>query len=231
VAAPGSRPTREGVVPVEGGATSRPGRAKLGAVPFRQGTTALPRHRAVTAAITATLVLSSALVTALPAGATASGKVLAKDLLPPSYAKKAGFTKVVLKPTSTSKTGNKSCPNGAQEVFEDASGQTGIIAEVVGCTNNKAAATLLASVKSGTGAASSSAPTKLGSTAIERTSDGSTYAVYWRRGALLELVGYATNVPATSATSTSTTVAAPPITTAQQALLVAAALAQDHQLH
>jgi hypothetical protein len=101
---------------------------------------------------------------------------------------------------------------------------------VVSCTTTKAAAALLANVKSGTTPASATAPKQLGATAIERTSDGSTYALYWRRGKLLELVGYATNVPATSSSTTSTTVAAPPITAVQQKVLSSAALAQDHQL-
>jgi hypothetical protein len=146
-----------------------------------------------------------------------------------TYAKKAGFTKVVEKATTTSKTGEKSCPNGAQEAFEDAAGQTGVVAEVVACTTSKAAAALLTGVKSGTTAATSSPPGKLGSTAIERVSGASTYAIYWRRGQLLELVGLATDVPASNS-STSTTAPTPPINSAQQNVLSQAALAQDARL-
>jgi len=167
-----------------------------------------------------------------PAGASTptSAKALAKDLLPASYAKHAGFTKVVEKVTTSSKTGEKSCPNGAQEAFEDAAGQKGLVSEVVACTTAKAAAVLLAGVKNATSASSIGPPKRLGPTAFERTSGGSTYTIYWQRGKTLELVGLTTDVPASTSSSTSTTIAAPPITAPQQAVLSSAASRQDAQL-
>ncbi len=174
-------------------------------------------------------MLSVAIALPLPAGASTpvASKSLVKDLLPAAYAKKAGFTKTVEKATTTSKTGEKSCPNGAQEAFEDAAGQTGVVAEVVACATTQAAATLLSGVKEGTSSASSPPPTRLGSTAIERISSGSTYAIYWRRGQLLELVGLATNLATSGSSTTSTSAPTPPIDPAQQKVLSAAALAQD----
>ncbi|MGA2933385.1 MAG: hypothetical protein ABSE98_15035, partial [Acidimicrobiales bacterium] len=58
-------------------------------------------------------VLATTVVGQLPAAAstTTSPKSLERDLLPSSYALKAGFTEVLEKANSTSKTGEKSCPN------------------------------------------------------------------------------------------------------------------------
>ena len=165
------------------------------------------------------------------ASAPASAKQLAKYLLPVNEAKKAGFTKVVEKVTTSSKTGEKSCPHGAQEAFEDASGQTGLVSEVVACTTAKAATLLLTGVKKATTASTTGPPKRLGSSAFERTSGGSTYTIYWQRGQTLALVGLTTNVPASSSsTSTSTTAVAPPITAPQQAILSKAALRQDARI-
>ena len=167
----------------------------------------------------------------MPAGASTptSPKSLAKDLLPASYATKVGFTKVVIKVTTSSKTGEKSCPNGAQEEFENASGQSGLASEVLACTSSKAAAALLSGVRSGTSATSATPPKQLGSSAIERSSGSSTYDIYWQRGKTLEVVALNTNVPA-STSSTNPTVAAPPITSAQQKVLSKVAVEQDSLL-
>jgi len=165
----------------------------------------------------------------VPAGASTvtSPKFLAKDLLSVSDAKKAGFTKVSEKVSTTSKTGEKSCPNGAQEAFESASGQMGVLSEVVACTTSKAAAALLNGIRSGISGTSATPPKRLGPSAIERGGGGSTYVIYWQRGKTLELVALNTNIPATSSTSTSTTLATPPITPAQQKVLSSLAVDQD----
>ena len=62
-----------------------------------------------------------------------------------SYAKTAGFTEVAEKVSTSTKTGVKSCPDGAQEAFEDGSNQTGVKAEILVCQTKKAAAALLTS--------------------------------------------------------------------------------------
>ena len=177
-------------------------------------------------------VVLSVAAAEMPAWASTvtSPKSLAKDLLTVSFAKKAGFTKVSEKASTTSKTGEKSCPNGADEAFESASGQMGVFSEAVACTTSKAAAALLNGVRSGTSGTSGTSatpPKRLGSSAIERSGGGSTYAIYWQRGKILELVALNTNVPASSSTSTSTTLATPPITPAQQKVLSSLAVAQD----
>jgi hypothetical protein len=163
-----------------------------------------------------------------PAGASAaaSAKSLAKELLPFSYAKKAGFTQVAEKATTTTKTGVKSCPNGAQEAFQDEANQTGVAAEVVGCTTTKAAAAVLKTVRAQAQAGSPSPPKQLGSSAIEVRGGGSTYAIYWQHASIVELVALSTDVSANTS-STTTTAVTPPITAAQQKILSAAALAQN----
>jgi ethanolamine utilization protein EutA (predicted chaperonin) len=187
---------------------------------------ALAVNRKIFALAMAVALLVAAAEMPAWASTVASPKSLATDLLTASYAKKAGFTKVSEKVSTTSKTGEKSCPNGAQEAFESASGQMGVFSEAVACTTSKAAAALLNGVQSGTSATSATPPKRLGSSAIERSGGGSTYAIYWQRGKTLELVALNTNVPATS-TSTSTTLATPPITPAQQKVLSSLALEQD----
>jgi hypothetical protein len=164
------------------------------------------------------------------AGALPSAKSLSKDLLTASYAKKAGFTVVAEKPSTSSKTGVKSCPHGAQEAFEDTKTKSGVETEVLACNTTKAASALLTSVSS-QGAASGTPPKQLGTSAVERSSSGPVYTIYWRRGDVLEFVGLQTDIPASSsATTTTTTVPAPPITAAQQKVLAAAAVTEYKRL-
>jgi hypothetical protein len=189
----------------------------------------LTSNRKVLAALLVALVLPVTLAAQPAVGASplTSAKSLAKDLLPSSFAEKVGFTKVVQKAT-TSSTGVKSCPTGAQEEFVDASGKTGVEAEVVACTTVKAASAILGSAEAGT-SPFSSPPRQLGSSAAERR-NGSTYAIYWQRGKILELVVLSTAIPASSSSSTSTTTAGPPLTEAQQKILSQAASKQDSRL-
>ena len=65
---------------------------------------------ALAVAVVALLVTAAA---QMPAGASTptSTKSLAKDLLTSSYPKKAGFTKMAVKASTTSKTGLKACPD------------------------------------------------------------------------------------------------------------------------
>jgi hypothetical protein len=178
-------------------------------------------------ALALALMITLTAVGEVTAGAAIpSAKSLAKDLLTASYAKKAGFTEVAEKPSSSSKTGVKSCPNGAQEAFENGTNQSGVVAEILGCKTSKAATALLTSVaKQGT--ASMSPPKQLGPSAVERSTTGPVYTIYWTHGNVLEFVGLETDIP----TSTTTTTApAPPITAAEQSVLAAAAVNQSKRL-
>jgi hypothetical protein len=198
-------------------------------IPIRFGGRTLPINRRIFAALAVAVVLPLTVAAQMSAGASTptSPKSLAKDLLTSSYAKKAGFTKVAAKASTTSNTGQKSCPDAAREVFESASGQTALLSEVVACTTSKAAAALLSGAPSGT---SGTPPKQLGSSAVERSGGSNNYLIYWLRGNIAEVVGLNTNVPASSSTSTSTTVAATPITSAQQRILSSAAVEQNKLL-
>jgi hypothetical protein len=138
---------------------------------------------------------------------------------------------VAEKVSTSAKTGVKSCPDGAQEAFEDASNQSGVIAEVLVCQTKKAATALLTGVKA-QGAKSSTPPKQLGSSAVERSTSGPVYTIYWRQGDVFEFVGLETNIPASSSasTTTTTTAPAPPITAAEQKVLSGAAVNQFKQL-
>jgi hypothetical protein len=184
-------------------------------------------RRAVPAIAVALVVVVLTGLGEVAAGASApSMKSLAKDLMTSSYAKKAGFTEVAEKVSTTAKTGVKSCPDGAQEAFENTANQTGVIAEVLVCTTQKAAAALLASVKA-EGGTSSSPPKALGSSAVELSSSGPVYSIYWQQGAVFAFVGLETQIPASSSSSTTTTTAPPPpITAAEQKVLSGAAVNQ-----
>ncbi len=188
--------------------------------------------RNIFAALAMAIVVPATAAAPTPAGAStpASAKSLAKDLLPSSYAKKAGFTKVARKVATSSKTGLNSCPDGARETFESASGQTALGSEVVACTTNKAAAALLSGSRSGIPVTSAHPPKQLGSSAIEQLSDVSLYQIFWRRGSIVEAVALNINVAATAGSSTSTSIATLPITPAQQKVLSSAAVKQDAEL-
>jgi hypothetical protein len=178
----------------------------------------------VSAVAAALAVVVTGLGGAGAGASTPSMKSLAKDLMTSSYAKKAGFTEVAEKVSTTAKTGVKSCPDGAQEAFENTAKRTGVIAEVLVCTTEKAAAALLASVKA-QGGTSSSAPKQLGASAVELSSTGPVYSIYWQQGAVFAFVGLETRIPASSSTTT-TTAPAPPITAAEQKVLSGAAVNQ-----
>lgn len=200
--------------------------------PRSQLENSVPILRRTLPAVAVALVMVLTGVGAIGAGASTSAKSLAKDLLTTSYAKNAGFTEVAEKPSTSSKTGVKSCPDGAQEAFEDGSNKTGVVAEVLVCATKKAAAALLTGVAA-EGSKSASPPKQLGSAAIERSSNGPVYTTYWQHGDIFEFVGLETQIPASSTSSTTTTTApvpAPPITAAEQKILSNAAVSQLKRL-
>ena len=62
------------------------------------------------------------------------------------------------------------------------------------CTTSKAATALLSGTRSATSATSANPPKQLGPSAIERNGGGSTYAIYWRRGTIVEVVALIADV-------------------------------------
>ena len=193
------------------------------------------RRVVVIAAVVVVIVAVGALVAglALHSGGThasSSSTSLTKDLLPPSYAQRAGFSAVVVKAVTSAKTGEPSCSHGAQEAFEDTASHMGLESEVLSCTSGKTAGALLHSVVQGTTSASAP-PSQLGSSAVERSTQGSTYVIYWHRGSVLELVSLTIDIPATDASTTTTLAVTPPITSALQKLLSNTAVEQNSQIN
>jgi cyclophilin family peptidyl-prolyl cis-trans isomerase len=181
-----------------------------------------------TTSLVATVAAFLGLIVGVPAatGATA-GKLSTNVLVPASAAKEAGFTKVVNAPTKSTATSVAGCPDGAQEEFANASGNLGLVSEVLYCASAADATTLMQNVIStGKSKAGLTPPKALGSTAVERVSSGSTYLIVWRRGVALELTGLSTDL-SSSSTTTSTTAATVPLTAHDQQLLANAATQQN----
>jgi hypothetical protein len=156
----------------------------------------------------------------------------AKGLVTAAQAKKLGFPLVAGKPTTSDKTKVTGCGKGAQVLFENSTGKSGFVSEVLVCKSAQAAQSLIDTAKKD-GAAAATAPVKqLGSTALELAAPGSTYAIYWRQGKLFELVEFDTAIPPASSSSTTTTTsgAVVPITAQQQKTLTAIALDQNSHL-
>ncbi len=168
----------------------------------------LTLNLAVAASIGATVVAVAGSTFVVPAAAATSSasKPSTSVLVPVSAAKEAGFTKVVSAPSSTStNTGVTGCPYGAQEEFANASGNLGLLSEVLYCESAADADTLLTGLESNGKAQPGLRPPKnLGSTAVERLGSDSTYLIAWRRGAAFELTGLSTNLPSSSTTNTTT---------------------------
>lgn len=168
------------------------------------------------------LVGSTFVVPAAEATSSAS-KPSTSALVPISAAKDAGFTKVVNTPSTSTSTGVKGCPYGAQEEFASASADLGLVSEVLYCESVADADTLLKGVESnGKAQAGLSPPKTLGSTAVERVGSNSTYLIAWRRGDAFELTGLSTNLPSSSTTSTTTGTPVPLTAHDKQALANAA---------
>jgi cyclophilin family peptidyl-prolyl cis-trans isomerase len=166
----------------------------------------------------------------VPAAAATSSasKPSTSVLVPVSAAKEAGFTKVVSAPSSTStNTGVTGCPGGAQEEFASASGNLGLLSEVLYCESAADADTLLKGLESNAKAQVGLIPPKnLGSTAVERLGSNSTYLIAWRRGTAFELTGLSTDLPTSS--TTSTTMGTPvPLTAHYKHVLAIAATQQS----
>ena len=144
------------------------------------------------ASIGATVVAVVASLFVGPAAAATSSvsKPSTSVLVPVSAAKAAGFTKVVNAPSTSTDTGVTGCPDGAQEEFASASGNLGLVSEVLYCESAADATKLLKNLATnGKAQAGLSPPKGLGSTAVERLGSDSSYLIAWRRGTAFELTG------------------------------------------
>ncbi len=182
----------------------------------------------VAASIGATVFAVVGPIFVAPAASASSlaSKPSTSVLLPVSAAKKAGFTEVVNAPSTSTNTGVTGCPYGAQEEFESASGNLGLVSEVLYCASTADAVTLLKGLESNAKSlAGLSPPRNLGSTAVERLGTNSTYLIAWRRGAAFEFTGLSTDLPSSSTTSTTTGTPVP--LTAQDRQVLANAATQQ----
>jgi cyclophilin family peptidyl-prolyl cis-trans isomerase len=178
-------------------------------------------------AVALTIVLGLAVTESAATGATAGQKPSTNVLLPLSAAKGAGFTKVVAPPSVSTNTNVAGCPEGAQEQFASASGQLGLVSEVLYCQSATDATNLLQNfVSTGKAQKGLTPPKALGSTAAERAGSGSSYLIVWRNGAAIELTGMSTDLSSNSTTSTSTPTTVP-LTSHQQQQLSNAAIQQN----
>ncbi len=167
----------------------------------------LSLNLAVAASIGATVLAVVGTFSVVPAAATTSSasQPSTSVLLPVSAAQAAGFTKVVNAPSTSTTTGVTGCPYGAQEEYASATGNLGLVSEVLYCKSAAAAETLLKGLQSsGKAQAGLSPPKNLGSTAVERLGSDSTYLIAWRHANAFELTGLSTDLPSSSTTSTTT---------------------------
>jgi cyclophilin family peptidyl-prolyl cis-trans isomerase len=166
-------------------------------------------------------------VVAAAADTYSASKPSTSVLVPASVAEKAGLTKVVNAPTTSTDTGVTGCPDGAQEGFASASGNLELVSEVLYCQSAADATKLLKSVASnGKAQAGLTPPKGLGSTAVERVGSDSSYLIAWQRGAGFELIALSTSPPSSSTTSTTTGTAVP--LTAQDKQLLANGATQQN---
>jgi len=175
----------------------------------------------------ATVLAVVGAVVAVPAAAASSpaSKPSTSVLVPVSVAKAAGFTKVVTAPSTSTVTGVTGCPYGAHEEFANASGKLALQSEVLYCKSAADSGSLLKGLATnGDSQAGLRPPKSLGSTAVERLGSNSTYVIAWRRGAAFELTGLSTDLPASSANTTTGTPV--PLTASDQQLLAKAATQQ-----
>ena len=166
-------------------------------------------------------------VTTAAADTYSASKPSTSVLVPVSAVEKAGFTKAIDGPTTSTDTGVTGCPYGAQEEYASASGSLELVAEVLYCESAADATKLLQSVGSnGKAQAGLSPPKVLGSTAVERLGSDSSYLIAWRLGTAFELIGLSTSPPSSSTTST-TTGTPVPLTANDKQVLANAATQQN----
>jgi cyclophilin family peptidyl-prolyl cis-trans isomerase len=177
---------------------------------------------AVTAAVTLGVV-----TVPVATAATSGGKPSTSVLITAAAAKEAGFTKVLSAANASTATSVAGCPDGAQEEFANASGDLGLLSEVLYCASAADVTKLLKNIAAGSKEQKGLTPPKgLGSTAIERAGSGSSYLIAWQRGTAFELTDFSTDLSASS--STSTTVATTvPLTAHDQQVLASAATEQN----
>jgi hypothetical protein len=149
--------------------------------------------------------------------AASSGQVIGA-----AYATSVGFPKTVQAAKTTKVTSQKGCTTSIEAVYEDATGKTGLISDVLICTSDASAtAALAAARKHVTADPSIAVPAGLGPLSFATSTNAPEYLIVWQPHDRVGITGIDVDTAATSSSPT-----AYPITPAQSQTLANAA---DHQ--
>ena len=186
------------------------------------------RRTGAIGALMAAGLLTGALAGSGPAGATTSS--LAHRLLPASAARKLGFPSVANKATVSTKTGSKSCPTGAEVVYQNKKALTGLVVEIFLCKSPSAAKSLINEYQKSYAPNPTITPPKaLGASAVASNAGAPVFVYYWTRGSYGAFVAIDTD--ATTNSRLSTLNRHNPLTPALQSSLDQAAIKQNAALY
>jgi hypothetical protein len=153
---------------------------------------------------------------------TTTASASSAQVIGAAYATSVGFPKTVQAAKTTKVTSQKGCTTSIEAVYEDATGKTGLISDVLTCTSEASAtAALAAARKHVTTDPSIAVPPGLGPLSFATSSNAPEYLIVWQPHDRVGITGIDVDTAATSSSAT-----AYPITPAQSQTLANAA---DHQ--
>jgi len=145
------------------------------------------------------------------------------SVLSPAYARSVGFTKTYRAAAKQAVTNEKGCSTSVESIYENTTGETGLISDYLRCKSTGAASAVLTSFRKQVHIDRAiRIPSQLGKTAFATASDAPEYLVAWQVGSGVALLAVDTDIAATSNSATAT-----PITTSETKVLVAAAVQQN----
>lgn len=177
-------------------------------------------------ALVVVLVVGGFLLTSGGSGSTGRATSPSALVLGKGYAASAGFTKTYQAAKKGKVSSQKGCRNSVEAVYEDATGQTALISDVVNCSSVSAASSALATARKEAAVDTSiTLPKVLGESAFATASQAPEYVVAWRSGSKVAFTALDVNIAASS--STSTTTDSSPLTKSQEGVLINAAITQN----
>ena len=150
------------------------------------------------------------------------------------YAKSVGYPKTVQAATKRAVTNEKGCSASIEAVYEDATGKTGLISDLLKCNSPASAAKVLATFRKSIHVATSiRVPVQLGTTAFATASSAPEYVVAWQVGSGVALSAVDVDIAASSNSSKSSSGSATSksITRYQVKVLTDAAVQQNSLYH
>ena len=166
---------------------------------------------------------TSSTTTTTSSSSSSSSSSLASQVIGAAYATSVGFPKTVQAAKSTKVTSQKGCTSSIEAVYEDATGKTGLISDVLNCTSDAAAKVALAAArKHVTADPAIAVPKGLGPLSFATSSNAPEYLIVWQPHDRVGITGIDVDTAATSPSAT-----AYPITPAQSQTLANAAVHQD----